>query len=414
MRRLQWRLPLAGLLAGLLLAAGLALAPTATGQAEAPGSVSGVVVNGARPVPGLAVVLQAVIGGSAKDAATSTSDRLGRFSFAGLDTSGLTSYAVYAHYQGGLFETPAISFTSGPSQTVTLQVYPTTASSAAIQVASTTLLFSNPNQPKGLLPVGVLMTIENQGNTAYVASVGPTGGQPTNLLRFYLPPGAEDLTLGAGFSGLQVVQVDSGFGVTATLPPGQSAFAFAYNVPYSGTKTTFPFRAEYPSVNVVALVPPAVKLSGGSFQVKPQIKANGSVYQVLAEENLRSGEQESFILLRLPLPGENPDLDFGQLALLGGILLLLLLVLALLFLQRGALAVAFGWIPASLVAPARQKARRQSLREAQRKRLLRALLTLEDKQAAGQIGPVAYSRQRAQLRSALRPLIMRAGEESRP
>jgi hypothetical protein len=414
MRRLQRRFILAGLMAVLLLAAGLMLSPTALGQPRATGSVSGVVVNGASPVPGLRVVLQAVVAGSSKDAATTTSDSLGRFAFPGLDTSGLTSYAVYTHFQGGLFETPAISFTSGPSQTVTLQVYTTTTSSAAIQVASTTLLFSGPNQPKGLLPVGVLMTIENQGTTAYVASVGPAGGQPTNLLRFYLPPGAENLTLGAGFSGLQVVQVDSGFGVTATLPPGQSAFAFAYDVPYNGTKVSYPFRAEYPSVNVVALVPPAVILTGGSFQVKPEIKANGAVYQVLAADNLRSGEQVSFGLSRLPLPGENPDIDFGQVVLVGGILLLLLVGLTLLFLQRGALAVAFGWIPASLVSLPRQKARRQSRREAERKRLLRALLSLEERMAAGRIGPVAYSRQRAELRSALRPVVMRTGEESRP
>jgi hypothetical protein len=402
------------LLAALFLAAGLALAPAALGQARDTGSVSGVVVQGASPVPGLTVVLQAVVSGTAKDAATATSDRLGRFSFTGLDTSGLTTYAVYAHYQGGLFATPAISLTSGPSQTVTLQVYPTTASSAQIQVESTTLLLRSPNQPKGLLPVGVLMTMENHGDTAYVASVGPAGGQPTNLLRFYLPPGATDLTLGAGFSGLQVIQVDSGFGVTATLPPGQSAFAFAYNVPYSGTKVTFPFKPEYPSVNVVALVPSGVGVTGGSFQVKPDINANGATYQVLSGDNLRTGEVVSFGLSRLPLPGESPDIAFGQLVLVGGLLLLVLLGLALLFLRRGALAVAFGWIPASLVSPARQRARRQSQREAERKRLLRALLTLQDRQSAGQIGPVAYSRQRAELRSALRPLVMGAGEEGRP
>jgi hypothetical protein len=413
MRRLKWRAPVAGLLAALLLSLVLAPAPSASGMARATGSVSGVVVNGGRPVPGLGVTLQAVVSGSPKDTATTTSDSQGRFAFTGLDTSGLTSYAAYTHYQGGLFETPAISFTSGPSQTVTLQVYPTTASSSGIQVASTTLLFSNPNQPKGLLPVGVLMTIENPGVTAYVASVGPAGGQPTDLLRFYLPPGAENLTLGAGFSGLQVVQVDSGFGVTATLPPGQSAFAFAYDVPYTGTQYTFPFRAEYPSINVVALVPPGVKVSGGSFQVKPDVTANGSVYQVLAGDNLRSGEQVSFGLERLPVPGENPDIDFAQLVLVGILLLLLLLGLAIVFLRRGALAVAFGWIPASLVSPARQKARRQSQRETERKRLLQALLNLEDRQVAGRIGPVAYSRQRAELRSALRPLVMRTGEESR-
>jgi hypothetical protein len=118
-------------------------------------------------------------------------------------------------------------------------------------------------------------------------------------------------------------------------------------------------------------------------------------------------------LVALPLPGENPNIDFSLLVLVGGILLLAAMGLALLFLQRGALAVAFGWIPASLMSEARQKARRQSRREAERKRLLRALLTLEDRQAAGQVGPAAYSRQRAELRSALRPLVMSAREESR-
>jgi hypothetical protein len=414
-RRLSWRISLSSLLAGLWLVAGFTFAPTALGQARTAGTVSGVVVNGSSPVSGLAVTLQAVVSGTAKDAATTTSDQLGRFSFSGLDTTGLTSYAVYTHYQGGVFETPAITFTSGPSTTVTLQVFPTSSSDSSIQVASTTLLFSTPNQALGLLPVGVLMTMENSGTTAYVARVGPANGQPTNLLRFYLPPGAQDLTLGAGFSGLQVVQVDTGFGVTATLPPGRSAFAFAYNVPYSGTRSTFPFKAEYPSLNVVALIPPALQITGmggASLQVKPLVKANGATYQVLSGENLHAGAQVSFGLGRLPLPGESPDIDFLQLVLVGVIILLLLIGLAITFLRRGALAVAFGWIPASLVSPSRLKARRLSQREAERKRLLRALLALEDKQAAGQIGPVAYSRQRAELRSALRPLVIRAGEEA--
>ena len=398
---------------GLALAVAL-FSPSAYGHAlprsnTLSGSINGVVVNASNhnaSVPDLPLTLQAVDSGIAKNVATADTDSLGRFTFTGLDTSGLTTYAVYTHYQGGTFATSAITFTSGTSQQATLQVYDTSSSDRGIHVASTTLLFSNPNQAKGLLSVGVLMTIENASSSAYLASVGPANGLPTNLLRFYLPPGAQGLALGAGFSGLQVIQVATGFGVAATVPPGDSVYAFVYEVPYSGTGYTYQFKAEYQSENVVALIPPQLGTAPGNFTPKPEVQADGTTYKVLAIANMDSNATVSFRLSKLPLPGENPDIDFGQLVLLGIGLLLLLLGLAWLFLRRGALAVAFGWVSASLFTPARVKARRQAVRDAERKQLLQALVALDEKRAAGLVGPATYSRRRAEIRSELRPLLL--------
>ena len=335
---------------------------------------------------------------------TST-DSLGHFSFSGLDTSGLVTYAVYAHYQGGLFATPAIGFTSGPSAQVNLTVYNTTTSDAALSVVSTTMLVSKPNQPKGLIPVGILETFRNAGKTAYVASLGPANGLPTNLLRFWLPENAENMTLGAGFSGLQVTEVSTGFGVNATVPPGESAYAFAYAVPYSGTSYMLQFKTEYPSAQVDVLVPPSFKTGGSDFKQEPSVDANGQKYRVAASQNLPAGSEVSLALSGLPLPGENPDIDFFQLVLVGLLLLLLLLGLSFLFVRRGALAVVFGWVPASLLSPAREKSRQRSRREAERKRLLRELLTLDERRAAGRVTDATYARRRAELRDALRPLL---------
>ena len=413
---------LPGLLSGFLAAVGLAAVGLAVALSSPPafahalprsilasGSINGVVVNASNHnanVPDLALTLQAVDSGIAKNVATTDTDSLGRFTFTGLDTSGLTTYAVYTHYQGGTFATSAISFTSGASQQATLQVYDTSSSDSGIRVASTTLLFSNPSQARGLLSVGVLMTIDNASPSAYLASVGPANGLPTNLLRFYLPPDAQGLALGAGFSGLQVIQVATGFGVVATVPPGDSVYAFVYEVPYSGTSYTYQFKAEYQSENVVALLPPQLGIAPGNFTPKPEVQANGTTYKVLAIVSQDSNATVSFELTHLPLPGENPDIDFGQLVLLGIGLLLLLLGLAWLFLRRGALAVAFGWVPASLFTPARVKSRRQALRDAERKQLLQALVALDEKRAAGLIGPATYSRRRAEIRAELRPLLL--------
>jgi hypothetical protein len=312
---------------------------------------------------------------------------------------------VYTHYQGGLFATPAIGFTSGPSAQVTLDVYNTTTSDAKVSVVSTTILVSQPNRPKGLIPVGILETFRNAGKTAYVASTGPANGMPTNLLRFWLPESAENLTLGAGFSGLQVTQVSTGFGVNATVPPGDSAYAFAYAVPYSGTAYTLQFKTEYASDQVDALVPPSFQTAGSDFKPEPSVQANGQKYKVAASQNLPAASEISLTLSGLPLPGENPDVDFFQLLLVGLGLLLLLLGLSFLFIRRGALAVVFGWVPASLLSPAREKSRTRSRREVERKRLLRELLTLDERRAAGRVSDTTYARRRAELRNALRPLL---------
>jgi hypothetical protein len=405
-----------GITAGLMLVFWLAVSSFGADIASAhaartvdtAGTVSGTAINGTLgnvAVPGLLVTLQAVTTGVASDVASSHTDASGHFSFSGLDTSGLVTYAVYAHYQGGLFATPAIGFTASPSVQVTLDVYDTTSSDANLRVVSTTLLVSKPNQAKGLISVGVLETLHNAGKTAYVASLGPGSGMPTNLLRFWLPGTEENLTLGAGFSGWQVTQVPTGFGVNATVPPGDSAYAFAYAVPYSGTSYTLQFKTEYPSDQVDVLVPPPLKTGGAHFKLEPSVKANGQTYKVLASENLPAAAEVGLMLSGLPLPGENPDIDFVQLVLVGLALLLLLLGLTVVFVRRGALAVTFGWVPASLLSPAREKSRQRSRREAERKRLLRELLALDERRAAGRFTDATYARRRAELRAGLRRLL---------
>src|SRR5690242_21497544 len=135
------------------------------------GAVSGTLVNGAHgnvPLASQSVTLQAVIAGKAQDAASTRSDAHGDFHFGGLDTSGDTTYAVYARYQGGVFSTPAVDFTTGPAQRVTLTVYDVTASDAAVRVSNATILFSEVKKEQGLIPVGEFITVANTGTTAYV------------------------------------------------------------------------------------------------------------------------------------------------------------------------------------------------------------------------------------------------------
>lgn len=373
------------------------------------GSVSGTLVNrsqGGAFLAGQSVTLQAVIAGKAQDAASTRTDAHGGFHFGGLDTSGDTTYAVYTRYQDGVFSASAVDFTTGPAQRVTLTVYDVTASDAAVRVANATILFSDAKKEQGLIPVGEFITVANTGTTAYVGSLTAANGRPMNLLRFALPDGATNLTLGAGFSGVQIAQVSTGFGAAATVPPGKSVFAFAFDIPYTETAATFAFKAEYPTDNVVALAPTGMRADPRDFAAKPDVTATGKPYHVVAATGLAASATARMGLLGLPRAGVDPDLTMRQLVPLGLLLAALLAALAALYLRRGDLAVALNLAPAVRVV--RRDHAPRTGPDADRERLLRALLALEKRHAASGMSDERLAHERAAVRAQLRAAL--AGE----
>lgn len=399
--------------------------PTATARAAAASgaTLSGSVVNGTHgnaPVSGTQVVLQTYVAhASAQDRATVTTDAQGHFTFAGLDGSGATTYAVYTRFQGGTFASGAITFANGTVAPQTLTVYDATASDANVRVALTTLLLGAPDQRTGLIPVGEFVTFDNTGHTAYVPAVAPSGGQPMGLLRFWLPAGAKNLSVGAGFEGAQILQVNTGFATSATVPPGKSQFAFVFDLPYSGTQYLLDHKTEYPTAQVAVLAPMGTHITGPDFVAQPSVTALGQQYDLYTRDNVAGSVHLHLQLLGLPLPGERPDLDFTQLLALGGALALLLALLLALYVRRGDLARAFGLAPtfAATLAAATPPQSGGSVQEraAERKRLLKALLALESAHAAGSISAAVYEARAGRTRESLRELMaaeMQAQEDA--
>ena len=384
--------------------------PTAAAQAAAASgaTLSGSIVNGTHgnaPVSGTQVVLQTYVShASAQDSATVTTDAQGRYTFAGLDGSGATTYAVYTRFQGGTFASGAITFANGSVAPQTLTVYDATASDANVRVALTTLLLGAPDQRTGLIPVGEFVTFDNTGHTAYVPAVAPSGGQPMGLLRFWLPAGARNLSVGAGFEGAQILQVNTGFATSATVPPGKSQFAFVFDLPYSSTQYLLDYKTEYPTAQVAVLAPVGTHTAGADFVAQPSVTALGQQYDLYTRDNVAGSVHLHLQLLGLPLPGERPDLDFTQLLALGGALALLLALLLALYVRRGDLAQAFGLTPGPAVALAQSGGSVQE-REAERKRLLKALLALENARVAGSISTADYEARAGRTRATLRGLL---------
>lgn len=389
-------------------------------SSDSAGSIAGTVVNGTHanaPVASQAVVLQAVLHGSPHDVATTTSDAGGHFSFSGLDTTDATTYAVYAQFQGGLFPSAAVSFANGAAQQVTLTVYDVTTSDAALHVGVANVLVSPltpTDQRRGWIPVGEFLTFVNSGKTAYVGSVTPANGKPMNLLRFALPPDATNLTLGAGFAGAQTVQVGTGFGANATVLPGTTQFAFAFDAPYTATRYTFPYKAEYPTDRVAVLVASSIQVTPRDFTAEPDLTAVNTTYHALRRDHLAASQSVTYGLRGLPLPGEDPVLDPQTLAIIGAGLALVLGLLLALYLRRGALAVALRLIPASALVATGAARSTGANHDAERKRLLQTLLTLEQRHNAGTLDDASYRRQRDANRAELRAVLAASLPSARP
>ena len=395
-------------------------APRLAARAESPtGAISGVLVNGTHhdaPVGGATVTLQAATAqGQPKDVTSASSDAHGHFSFSGLDVTGATSYDVYAVYQNGTFTSDSVSFSNGPAQQVTLRVYDTSLSDAALHVSLATILFSPPNKQEGFIPVGEFITFDNSATTAYVAAQGPANGMPMGLLRFGLPAGATNLTLGAGFAAnQQITQVSTGFAASATVPPGQSQFAFAFDIPYTSTSYAFSYKAEYATDQIAVLLPMGVAVGAGDFTTQPPVTANGTHYQLFSRGAVQRDQASALGLSQLPTPGERPYLAFRALVGLGIVLALLLALLLLLYVRRGELAVVLGLVPAATLRLRSRQTSSDRLQvsaadQSERKRLLRDLLSLEAMRDAGKLDDTTYQRRALVTRARLRELF--AGEE---
>jgi hypothetical protein len=400
---------------GLALAGALMTLNTPYARADGgAGVVAGALTNGTygthgMPVAGQKVALQLVIGSSIRDLATTTTSASGAFSFSGVDATPAAldgQWAVYTSYQGGMYSSAPLTVQADKTVDASFVVYDATQDSSHLRVSLATILVREPDVTHGLVNVAEFITIQNTGKTAFVGQA-PNGTAATMppLLRFALPANAINLVPSVGFANTQIIQVDSGFAATATVPPGSSAFTFAFQVPYTGTTLALPFKAVYPAQQVVALVPPDMLAhdSGAGFKAQGIVNSFGSRYQLYSSTSIATNGQLTLDLYQLPRAGERQDLNTAALYWLAAALLALLALLIGLYLWRGALGAALGLVPAPGASPASMFAADAGV---ERKRLLEALLDLERRHARGDLSDERFKREDATARQRLRDLLV--------
>lgn len=389
------------------------------------GHIYGQLLDGSNknaPVAGAHVTLQMAQGDNARDVSSVTTDAHGSFSFADLSTGKSISYAVYSRYQGAQYTSAIISLDTKPAQQLNLTVYQATKSTANIAIVRATILLRQPDAQKGIIPVSELFIFRNLDSRTYVGSLDASKGKP-NALRFSLPHTASKVSLGKGFEGYNAIQVDTGFASDAAVPPGDSQFAFTFDMPYSASEYDFDYTAVYPTVLLTFLAPPQMQAGSDILTSQGPITSDKQTFNLLQAKALLAGKEVHVQLAGLPTPPlvprtpatttSNPGIPW---------LVVVLLIMAAILSITG---VIYRSMRRQAALPSKKqagKARTKQPVQVQRQQkaapvkqgnktgkseqaLLQELLELDKTYETGKIKKTVYQERRAKLKAQLRALM---------
>ena len=270
---------------------------TATAQTS-PISLSGHVINGSPDsgsVVGLAVTLH-MQGETTYDNKVTITDNDGRFTFDGIVYDPALVYGVSVRYQDTLYGTE-VSLANGTPPPVTIEVYDAIYEQDVIRVGSASLLFADADRMTQTVSALEIVKVINDSDYTFV----PGSGGPMSLLRFGLPPGAEGLQVDTRLLGADVVQVDRGFAVIGSVPPGEHDIMFTYVFPYDGAETTFTKNFPFGADSLRVLSPDEVlTLASEEIGAPEPVTIGERPYQLIETSDIERGRRIEVQLSGLP------------------------------------------------------------------------------------------------------------------
>ena len=292
LRYLSVVLPLAGAL-GLMWTA-----PAAEAQRQGL-IVEGKITNatpGGGGVSGVPVVLHQRSPAGRHDIEAVT-DGDGRFRFDGIAFDPASAYGVSARYQEALYGRD-IDLSDGSLPPISLTVYDAVNGADVLSASSASVLFAWADKSSQTISALEIISLANDSARTYVPGPGPM-----DLLRFGLPPGAQGLQVDTALPGAGFVQVDRGFALVTSVPPGEHEISYTYRFPYSETGYAFTRSFAYGAGNLRVLAPVEVlKLSSAELGSPDTVTIGERAYQLLQASDLPRGARVSLELTGLPGP----------------------------------------------------------------------------------------------------------------
>lgn len=263
-------------------------------------TVEGVVVSGTAggaDLFGQVVTLHRVTSTGFDDVDTLTDDA-GAFRFDEIEYDPSTSYGVSVRYQDAIYGTD-LDMSSGSPPPVTLTVYEATHDDSIVSVGAASLLLAAADASDQTLAALEIITLVNRSDMAYVPGAGVM-----ELLRFGLPVGATELSLDTRLIGADFIQVDRGFALLASVPPGEHEIMFSYRFPYQAETHSLEKSYRYGADSLRILTPEEVASIKVEGLGEPEsVRIGERQYRVLTADSVERGGSLVMELDGLPTRG---------------------------------------------------------------------------------------------------------------
>ena len=262
--------------------------------------VEGQIANatpGGGEVSGITVLLHR-LSTTSTHAAEAVTDSDGYFRFEDIEFDPTVLYGVSVQYQGAFYGTD-IDLSDGSPHPISLTVYDAVDSEEVVSASTASVLLTAADETTQMVSALEIIKLVNDSNYTYVP-----GPEPMALIRFGLTQGAQDLQVDTtDLLGPEFIQVDRGFALVTSVPPGEHEVVFTYNFPYSGAEVPFTKSFAYGVERLRVLAPVEIlKLSGDGLGDVETVTVGGREYQLLEAADLPRGTRITLRLEDLPQP----------------------------------------------------------------------------------------------------------------
>ena len=201
-------------------------------------------------------------------------DEAGKFRFDSPPPPPGERLGVSLQYKGAVYG-EIVGIVDGLTLPVAITVYDSSNDELLIEASSASLLFARVDRATQTLWALEIVKLVNDSDLTYIPGSGPM-----DLLRFGLPPDADNLTVDTGLIGADVLQVDRGFAVVAPVPPGEHEVMYAYSFPYDGEELDLTKSLLYGAAGLRILVPEEVGGLSGAGEIE-RVTIGERPYRVL-------------------------------------------------------------------------------------------------------------------------------------
>lgn len=207
-------------------------------------------------------------------------------------------YVFTVVYENAVYGTSLTGEQMVSNKPILIEVYNSTNDQNVLSVLNHSVFIGAIDKINMRIRVLEMQTLYNDSLSTYIP-----GDSPMSLVRFGLPLGFEKLSLDTVLKFSEVFEVNRGFALNTSVPPGEHEVLYSYDLNYNNTELFMGRSLPYSVESFRMMVPANIgELDFTGNGTKTVVDVDGKVYQLLEKKDLLSSDEITVNYRGLPEP----------------------------------------------------------------------------------------------------------------